>query len=123
VFHFGLQILAMSIGYESILDHIADYLQFLSNAQLYWFTLNTSCDHGCCLANQFHLGPNDYKVLSIVIAAGLASYTQLRWHDERQFNNQPDKRHKRGVMLVVLAGIGGAMAQLVMSAPQWSGWQ
>jgi hypothetical protein len=87
-----------SRSYESILDHIADYLQFLSNAQSYWFMLNTRYDHGCHLANQFHLGSNDYKVL--VIAAGLASYTRLRWHDERQHGNQPNKRHKRGAMLV-----------------------
>jgi hypothetical protein len=72
VFHFGLQILAMSRSYESILDHIADYLRFLSSAQSYWFMLNTSYDHGCHLANQFLLGPNDYGIL--FIAAGLTLY-------------------------------------------------
>ncbi len=26
------------------MDHIADYLKFISDAQLFWFTLNTSYD-------------------------------------------------------------------------------
>ncbi len=103
------------------LNHIADYLQFLCNAQSYWFMLNISYDHGCHLANPFHLGLNDYKVL--FIAAGLAWYIQLRWHDERQCNNHPDKRHKRGMMLVILAGSDSATSQLAVSALQWSGWQ
>ncbi len=34
----------MSLSSESILDHIADYLKFISNAQSFWFTLNTSYD-------------------------------------------------------------------------------
>ena len=29
------------------MDHIADYLQFISSTQLFWFLLNTSYDHGC----------------------------------------------------------------------------
>ena len=32
----------MSPRSESLFDHIADYLQFISNAQSFWFTLNTS---------------------------------------------------------------------------------
>ncbi len=66
----------MSYRCESILDHIADYyLKFISKAQSFWFTLNTSYDHGCHLASRFRLEPNDYKVLLIV--AGLASYSKL----------------------------------------------
>ncbi len=42
VFPFGLQILQMSLSSESILDHIADYLKFISDAQSFWFMLNTS---------------------------------------------------------------------------------
>jgi hypothetical protein len=61
----------MSRNYESILDHIAEYLRFLSNTQSFLFILNTSY-HCCHLANQFCLGPNEYKVLLIV--AGLAFY-------------------------------------------------
>ncbi len=36
----------MSRSFESILDDIAEYLRFLSKAQLFWFTLNSSYDHG-----------------------------------------------------------------------------
>ncbi len=65
----------MSLSSEFILDHIADYLPFISDAQSFWFTLNKSYNHGCHLGSQFRLEPNDYEVLLVV--AGLASYTQL----------------------------------------------
>jgi len=55
------------------LDHIADFLKFIFSAQSFWFSLNTSYGHGCHLANQFHLEPNDCEVLLVV--AGLAHYT------------------------------------------------
>ncbi len=29
---------------ESVLDHIAEYLKFIPDAQSFWFTLNTSYD-------------------------------------------------------------------------------
>ncbi len=57
------------------MDHIADYLKFISKAQSFWFTLNTSYDHGCHLASRFRLKPNDYEV--ILAVAGLALYTKL----------------------------------------------
>jgi hypothetical protein len=75
VFHFGPLFLQMSSSCESILDHIAGYLKFISKAQSFWFTLNTSYNHGCHLASRFHLEPNDYEVL--LVAAGLALYTWL----------------------------------------------
>jgi hypothetical protein len=34
----------MPVSSESVLDHIAEYLKFISNAQSFWFTLNTSYD-------------------------------------------------------------------------------
>ena len=40
--HFGPLILHMSKRSEVLLDHIADYLQFISNAQSFWFALNAS---------------------------------------------------------------------------------
>jgi hypothetical protein len=70
---FSPHFLAMSSSSESILDHIAEYLQFISNAQSFWFMLNTSYNHGCHLANRFCLEPNNYEVLLVV--AGLALYT------------------------------------------------
>jgi hypothetical protein len=55
------------------LDHITDFLKFISNAQLFWFMLDTSYNHGCHLANRFRLELNNYEVLLVV--AGLAHYT------------------------------------------------
>jgi hypothetical protein len=48
------------------LDHIADFLKFISSAQSFWFSLNTSYDHGCHLASHFHLDPDECEVLLIV---------------------------------------------------------
>jgi len=65
----------MSESSESILDHIAEMLRFISNTQLFWFSLDTRYGHGCHLANRFCLEPNDYEVLLVV--AGLVHYTRL----------------------------------------------
>ncbi len=46
-----MQIIAIFRSYESVLDDIAVYLRFLSKAQLFWFTLNSSYDHGGELCN------------------------------------------------------------------------
>ena len=75
MFHFSPLFLLMSSSCESILDHIADYLKFISSAQSFWYTLNMSYDHDCHLDNRFRLEPNDYEVFFIV--AGLASYTRF----------------------------------------------
>ena len=56
----------MSSSTESLLDHIADFLKFISSTQSYWFSLNKSYDHGGHLAN-----PEEYVALLIV--AGLVS--------------------------------------------------
>ena len=45
----------------TLMDH-------LSNAQLFWFTLNTSYDHGCLHTSQFHLDPEDYEVVLPLVA-------------------------------------------------------
>jgi len=65
----------MSESSESILDHIADMLRFISNTQSFWFLLDTCYGHGCHLANRFCLEPNDYEVLLVV--AGLAYNTRF----------------------------------------------
>ena len=57
------------------MDHIGDFLEFISSAQLFWFLLNTSYGHGCHLASCFRLDPNEYEALLIV--AGLASITRF----------------------------------------------
>ncbi len=60
----------MSARSDTLLDHIADYIRFLSNAQSFWFTLDTSYDYGCHLASRFHLNPEDYEALFIVAQSG-----------------------------------------------------
>jgi hypothetical protein len=66
--HFGSRFLAVSSRYDVVRDHIANFLIFLSNTQSFWFTLDTSYNHGCYLANQFCLDPEDYKVVSPLVA-------------------------------------------------------
>jgi hypothetical protein len=65
----------MSSSSEYILDHITDYLKFISGAQSFWFTLNRSYNHDCHLASRFRLEPDDYEVLLVVTS--LALYTQF----------------------------------------------
>jgi hypothetical protein len=68
VCQFGSLILAMSQSSDTLLDHIADYLRFISNAKLFWCLLNTSYNYGRHLASQFHLDPEDYEVVSPLVA-------------------------------------------------------
>ena len=65
----------MSSSSEAFLDHIADFLKYISNTQSFWFTLDTSYNHGCHLANRFRYELNDYGVLLVV--AGLEHYTRF----------------------------------------------
>ena len=66
----------MSQSSQSILDHIAVFLKFISNTQSFWFTLDTSySNHGCHLTNPFGLELNDYEVQLVV--TGLAHYTRF----------------------------------------------
>ena len=75
--HFSLHIPVTSLRSDALLDHIADYLQFISKTQLLWFTLDTSYGHGCHLASRFRLDPNDYEVLFVV--AGLLLSCCASW--------------------------------------------
>ena len=63
----------MSLSSEALLDHIADFLEFISSAQLFWFLLDTSYDQGCHLTNQFRLDPDADEYEALLIIAGLAS--------------------------------------------------
>jgi hypothetical protein len=65
----------MSLSSDALLDHIANFLKFISSAQSFWFTLNTSYDHGCHLSSCFRLDQEEYEALLIV--ASLASYTRF----------------------------------------------
>ena len=60
----------MSARSDTLLDHIADYIRFLSIAQSFWFTLDTSYDYGCHLASRFHLNPEEYEALFIIAQSG-----------------------------------------------------
>ncbi len=42
----------MSLTYDVLLDHIANFLIYISDAPSFWFSLNTSYDHGCHLASK-----------------------------------------------------------------------
>jgi hypothetical protein len=65
----------MSKRSEVIFDHKADFLKFISSAQSFWFSLDTSYDHGCHLASRIRLDPDEYEALLIV--AGLAKYPRF----------------------------------------------
>jgi hypothetical protein len=65
----------MSLSSEALLDHIADFLKFISSTQLFWFSIDTSYDDGCHLASRFRLDPDEYQALLIV--ASLASHTRF----------------------------------------------
>ena len=77
VSHFGPLILQMSSRSEDLLDHIANFLKFISSAQSFWFS-DTSYDHGCHLASCFCLDLEEYKALLIV--TGLTSYARFGFH-------------------------------------------
>ena len=62
------EVVSMSQSSQSILDHITNFLKFISNTQSFWFMLDTSYNHGCHLANRFRLEPNNYEVYSLLPA-------------------------------------------------------
>jgi hypothetical protein len=61
---------------------MAKHVRFLASAQSFWFTLDTSYDHGCHLARRLRLNPEEYEALLIV--AGLA------WNTKHGFKMKPD---------------------------------
>ena len=64
----------MASSSDDLLDYIADCLIFLSRAPSFWFSLNSSYDHGCHLSHRFGLTPQAYE--SLLLAANLAHYTK-----------------------------------------------
>ncbi len=71
---FGCHFLIMSMSMAVLLDPIAEFLLFLADAPSFWFTLNTSYNHGLHLSRRFGLPPRDYECL--LAAAKLAHYTK-----------------------------------------------
>jgi hypothetical protein len=66
--------LIMPLSMAVLLDQVAEFLIFLSDTPLFWFTLNTSYDHGLHLSRQFGLSPRDDECL--LASANLAHYTK-----------------------------------------------
>ena len=61
----------MSTSYDgSLLDHLDEYLIYLSTASSFWFSLNSSYYHEFHLSKRFGMIPHDYEC--IMIAANLA---------------------------------------------------
>ncbi len=46
---------------DTVLGHMANHLRFLASVQSFWFTLDTSYDHGCHLAHRLRLNPEEYE--------------------------------------------------------------
>jgi hypothetical protein len=68
----------MSLCYEDTLHgHLAEYLIYLSTAQSFWFSLNSSYDHDFHLSQQFGMTAHSYECL--LVAANQAVFlTYLR---------------------------------------------
>jgi len=56
------------------LDHLAEYMIYLSTAPSFWFSLNSSHDHDFHLLKRFGMIPHDYEC--IMIASNLAEHHQ-----------------------------------------------
>ncbi len=54
------------------MDHLAEHMLFLSTATLFWYSLNSSYDHGFHLLQQLGMTQKDYEYL--FVAANLAHY-------------------------------------------------
>jgi hypothetical protein len=70
----GSHFLLKPLSTKVLLDHIADYLIYLSDTPSFWYTLNTSYDHQFHLSKRFGLSPRDYECL--LAAANLAHHTK-----------------------------------------------
>jgi hypothetical protein len=56
----------MSTSYDgSLLDHLAEYMIYLSTASSFWFSLDSSYDHEFYLSKQFGIIPHDYECIMI----------------------------------------------------------
>ena len=60
----------------SLLDHLAEYMIYLSTASSFWFSLDSSYDHEFHLSKRFGMSPQDYEHL--LVAAHLAHF-HTKW--------------------------------------------
>ena len=49
----------------TLLDHLAEHMMHLSAASSFWFSLNSSYDHGCHLSKQLGMSPQDFLYLLV----------------------------------------------------------
>ncbi len=54
------------------MDHLAEHMLFLSTASLFWYSLDSSYDHGFHLSQWLGMTQKDYEYL--FVAANLAHY-------------------------------------------------
>jgi hypothetical protein len=67
----------MAMSYDgSLLDHLAEYLIYLSSSSSFWFSLNSRYEHDFHLSKRFGMTPKDYEYL--LVAADLA-HIDKRW--------------------------------------------
>ncbi len=67
----------MPTSYDgTLLDHLAEHIRYLSTASSFWFSVNSSYDHGCHLSKRMGMSPQDYEYL--LVAASLAHFHQKR---------------------------------------------
>ncbi len=59
---------------DTLLDHLAEHIRYLSTASSFWFSVNSSYDHDCHLSKQMGMSPQDYEYL--LVAANLAHFHQ-----------------------------------------------
>jgi len=79
MFQKGRRIFNMSTIYDgTLLDHLdlAKHNKYLSTASSFWFSVNSSYDHGCHLSKRMDMSPQDFEYL--LVAANLAHFHQ-KW--------------------------------------------
>jgi hypothetical protein len=73
VLHFGQSETNMPLSYDGgLLDHLAEHMLYLSTTPSFWYSLNSSYDHGFHLSHRLGMPPLDYERL--LAAANLAHY-------------------------------------------------
>ena len=68
----------MAMSYDgSLLDHLAEYLIYLSSSSSFWFSLNSRYEHDFHLSKRLGMTSQDYEYL--LVAADLAHVDKKRW--------------------------------------------
>jgi len=60
----------------TLLDHLAEYMIYLSTASSFWFSLNSSYDHEFHLSQRFGMPPH-YDYVCLLVAANLTKSHRL----------------------------------------------